>query len=144
MVNRLVEPTSGRVAIDGEDTSALEAHALRRRIGYGFQQVGLFPHLSVAENIGVTPTLLGWPDPKTAARVDALLELVELPPAAYRDRMPAELSGGQQQRVGLARALAAEPGAAAPRRAVRRARPADPATGCRSASRRSAASSASR
>lgn len=109
MVNRLVEPTSGRVEIDGEDTATIEAAELRRRIGYGFQQVGLFPHMSVAENVAVTPSLLGWPAPKIAARVDELLELVELEPERYRARAPHELSGGQQQRVGLARALAAEP-----------------------------------
>jgi osmoprotectant transport system ATP-binding protein len=87
----------------------IDAPELRRGIGYAFQQVGLFPHLSVAENIGITPELLGWDRARIDARVDALLELVELAPAEYRARAPAELSGGQQQRVGLARALAAEP-----------------------------------
>ncbi len=109
MVNRLVEPTSGRVLLGGEDTQTLEPHLLRRRIGYGFQQVGLFPHLSVAGNVGVTPDLLGWDAARIRERVDQLLELVELDPAEYRLRLPHELSGGQQQRVGLARALAAEP-----------------------------------
>ncbi|MEW6272955.1 MAG: ATP-binding cassette domain-containing protein [Thermodesulfobacteriota bacterium] len=109
MVNRLVEPTSGRVLIDGENVARLKPHELRRRIGYAFQQVGLFPHMTVAENVGVTPRLLGWPAARIAARVDEVLELVELEPAAMRRRRPDELSGGQQQRVGVARALAAEP-----------------------------------
>lgn len=109
MVNRLVEPSAGCVRIAGEDTRAIEAHALRRRIGYGFQRVGLFPHLSVAENVAVTPRLLGWPAERIARRTDEILELVELAPEHYRERAPQELSGGQQQRVGLARALAAEP-----------------------------------
>ncbi len=109
MVNRLIEPTSGSVRIAGEDTRAVPAHELRRRIGYGFQQVGLFPHMSVADNIAVTPTLLGWDEARITARVQALLELVELDPAQFRNRQPDQLSGGQQQRVGLARALAGEP-----------------------------------
>jgi len=109
MVNRLIEPSSGRIAIAGRDTSQLPGPELRRRIGYCFQQVGLFPHLSVADNIGVTPQLLGWDQARVRQRVDELLEQVELPAARYRERAPAELSGGQQQRVGLARALAAEP-----------------------------------
>ena len=109
MINRLVEPSEGRVLIDGADVTAVEPAALRRRIGYAFQQVGLFPHMTVAENVGITPALLGWEAARVAARVDTLLELVELDPATFRDRRPAELSGGQQQRVGVARALAAEP-----------------------------------
>jgi osmoprotectant transport system ATP-binding protein len=109
MVNRLIEPSSGRLAIGGRDTSGVPGPELRRRIGYCFQQVGLFPHLSVADNVGVTPQLLGWDTARVQQRVDELLELVELAPARYRDRAPAELSGGQQQRVGLARALAAGP-----------------------------------
>ncbi|TMA81930.1 MAG: ATP-binding cassette domain-containing protein [Deltaproteobacteria bacterium] len=109
MINRLVEPSAGRVLIDGADVTAVEPAALRRRIGYAFQQVGLFPHMTVAENVGITPALLGWEAARVAARVDTLLELVELDPATFRDRRPAELSGGQQQRVGVARALAAEP-----------------------------------
>ncbi len=109
MVNRLIEPTSGRVSIAGRDTRDVAAHELRRRIGYCFQQIGLFPHLSVAENVGITPTLLGWEPARVAARVDELLRLVELDPAAFGEREPSQLSGGQQQRVGLARALAAEP-----------------------------------
>ena len=85
MVNRLIDPTSGEVRIDGEDTRAMAPHELRRRIGYGFQQVGLFPHLSVAENVGITPSLLGWDRQRIAARVDALLELVRLDPAEFRE-----------------------------------------------------------
>ena len=106
MVNRLIEPSSGRVRIGGRDARGLPSHALRRSIGYCFQQVGLFPHLSVAENVGITPQLLGWPKTEIAARVDELLALVELEPAEFRERRPEQLSGGQQQRVGLARALA--------------------------------------
>lgn len=109
MVNRLVEPTAGHVRIDGTDTRSLGAAQLRRQIGYCFQQIGLFPHLSVGENIGITPKLLGWDERRIRARSDALLERVELDPAVFRDRPPHALSGGQQQRVGLARALAAEP-----------------------------------
>jgi osmoprotectant transport system ATP-binding protein len=110
MVNRLVEPTSGSVRIGGRDTRELAPHELRRRIGYAFQQVGLFPHMTVGENVAVTPSLLGWEASRVARRVDALLELVELEPGDFRERTPDQLSGGQQQRVGLARALAAEPG----------------------------------
>jgi len=109
LVNRLIEPDAGSVWIDGEEASGLPGPALRRRIGYCFQGVGLFPHLSVAGNVGITPSLLGWAPDEIAARVDALLALVELDPADTRERMPAALSGGQQQRVGLARALAARP-----------------------------------
>jgi osmoprotectant transport system ATP-binding protein len=109
MVNRLIEPTRGRVVIDGRDTSDVPGPELRRRIGYCFQQIGLFPHMSVAENVAVTPSLLGWDPARVRARVDELLALVELEPSQYRERAPDALSGGQQQRVGLARALAAEP-----------------------------------
>lgn len=109
MINRLVEPTSGTISIDGEDISALPPHLLRRRIGYVFQKIGLFPHMTVAENVGVTPTLLGWPADRVHARVDELLRLVELDPAVMGRRFPTALSGGEQQRVGFARALAAEP-----------------------------------
>ena len=109
MINRLVEPTSGTVRLGGTDTSTIPPHELRRRIGYVFQQVGLFPHMTVAENVAVTPSLLGWPQARTRARIDELLALVELDPALVRDRRPDELSGGQQQRVGVARALAAGP-----------------------------------
>jgi osmoprotectant transport system ATP-binding protein len=109
MINRLIEPSAGRVLLDGTDVATVPAYALRRRIGYCFQQLGLFPHLSVAENVAITPRLLGWDAPRIAARIDTLLDLVELEPARFRERRPAELSGGQQQRVAVARALAAEP-----------------------------------
>ena len=108
MINRLIEPSSGAILIDGEDVTTLPPHALRRRIGYVFQKVGLFPHMTVAENIGITPALLRWDRARIAARIDELLTLVELDPAAVRDRFPTALSGGEQQRVGVARALAAE------------------------------------
>ena len=109
MINRLVEPTSGCVRIDGVDAAEFAPHELRRHIGYCFQQVGLFPHFTIAENIAVTPTLAGWAHDRIAMRVTELLELVELDPAEFGRRYPAELSGGQQQRIGVARALAAEP-----------------------------------
>ena len=109
MINRLIEPTAGRILVDGEDILALNAVGLRRRMGYVFQGAGLFPHMTVAENIAVTPKLLGWPKAEIDARVDDLLALVRLAPAEYRARLPKELSGGQQQRVALARALAAKP-----------------------------------
>ena len=109
MINRLVEPTSGRVLIDGEDAARLPAVELRRRIGYVIQQVGLFPHLTVADNVAVVPRLLRWSSTRIAARTDELLDLVGLDPAAYRGRYPAQLSGGERQRVGVARALAADP-----------------------------------
>lgn len=110
MLNRLIEPSAGSVRIDGEDTKAVAGHELRRRIGYGAQQAGLFPHLDVAENIGVTARLLGWPAERIRTRVDDLLRRFQLDPEAYRDRSPTSLSGGEQQRVSLARALCAEPG----------------------------------
>jgi osmoprotectant transport system ATP-binding protein len=109
MVNRLIEPTSGRVLIEGQDVGAIAPHDLRRRIGYVFQRVGLFPHMTVGENVGITLTLLWWERRRIDARVDELLELVELDPALVRDRHPDALSGGEQQRVGVARALAASP-----------------------------------
>lgn len=109
MVNRLIEPTRGTVAIDGRDAHATPAAELRRTIGYCFQRIGLFPHMTVAENVGITPSLLDWDADRIAERVDELLALVELEPSQFRDRPPGALSGGQQQRVGLARALAAEP-----------------------------------
>ena len=109
MVNRLIEPTSGHVLIDGVDASGLPAHELRRRIGYVFQRVGLFPHMTVGENVAITLTLIGWERRAVAERVDELLQLVELDPSLVRDRWPSELSGGEQQRVGVARALAASP-----------------------------------
>ncbi|MDO5641311.1 MAG: ABC transporter ATP-binding protein [Paracoccus sp. (in: a-proteobacteria)] len=109
MINRLVEPTSGQVLIDGADTTGIAPHLLRRRIGYAIQGHGLFPHRTVAQNIATVPRLLHWPAPEISARVDELLEMFQLEPARFRDRMPHELSGGQQQRVGVARALAARP-----------------------------------
>lgn len=109
MINRLIEPTSGTVRIDGQDTRSVPAHMLRRQIGYAIQGHGLFPHRTVGENIATVPNLLGWEKSRTDNRVNQLLELFQLPPREYRDRMPSELSGGQQQRVGVARALAAEP-----------------------------------
>jgi len=109
MINRLIEPTSGRITIDGEDVMRLPAVELRRRIGYVIQQVGLFPHMTVADNVAVVPRLLRWPADRTKARVDELLELVGLDPASYGGRYAAALSGGERQRVGVARALAADP-----------------------------------
>ena len=109
MINRLIEPTSGRITIDGEDVMALPPVELRRRIGYVIQQVGLFPHFTVAENVAVVPRLLRWPEGRIRDRVKELLDLVRLEPTTYRDRYPAALSGGERQRVGVARALAADP-----------------------------------
>ncbi len=109
MINRLIEPTSGKIVINGEDVTGMNGDELRRRIGYVIQAGGLFPHMTVATNIAMVPKMLGWSKEKIAARVDELLELVSLDPDLYRDRFPKELSGGQQQRVGVARALAADP-----------------------------------
>jgi osmoprotectant transport system ATP-binding protein len=109
MINKLVEPTSGHIRIDGEDISGIPAYELRRRIGYAIQGHGLFPHRTVGQNVATVPKLLGWDKSKTANRVDELLNLFQLDPAEFRDRLPHELSGGQQQRVGVARALAASP-----------------------------------
>ncbi|REF38266.1 ABC transporter ATP-binding protein [Thermasporomyces composti] len=109
MINRLIEPTSGRVLLGGEDVARRDPDELRRGIGYVIQTGGLFPHMTVAQNIGVVPGLLKWSRSRIRERVDELLEMVGLEPAAYRDRYPRELSGGQQQRVGVARALAADP-----------------------------------
>ncbi|MDH5226395.1 MAG: ABC transporter ATP-binding protein [Gammaproteobacteria bacterium] len=109
MINRLIEPSSGRVLIDGNDTTAEPAHLLRRRIGYAIQGLGLFPHRTIAENIATVPRLLGWPQARIDERVDELLRLFQLEPSAYSAKYPHELSGGQQQRVGVARALAAKP-----------------------------------
>jgi osmoprotectant transport system ATP-binding protein len=109
MINRLVEPTSGRVFIDGNDTTAEPAHLLRRRIGYAIQGLGLFPHRTVADNIATVPKLLGWTPDRIHERVGELLELFQLEPGLYAAKYPHELSGGQQQRVGVARALAAKP-----------------------------------
>lgn len=110
LVNRLQEPTAGVITLNGTDVRSLEVTALRRQIGYVIQQVGLFPHMTVAQNIAVVPELLGWSRERIKARVNELLALVELPPEEYCSRYPAQLSGGQQQRVGLARALAGDPG----------------------------------
>ena len=108
-INRLIEPTAGTVLIDGVDARTLDPVTLRRGIGYVIQAVGLFPHLTIAANVGVVPELLGWERARIARRVDDLLALVRLDPAVYRDRYPRQLSGGEQQRAGVARALAAEP-----------------------------------
>ncbi len=109
LINRLIEPGEGRVLIDGVDARTMDPVALRRGMGFIFQAVGLFPDMSVAENVAITPRLLGWPAEEISKRINALLDLVRLPPAQFRNRLPAELSGGQRQRVGLARALAARP-----------------------------------
>jgi osmoprotectant transport system ATP-binding protein len=109
MINRLVEPTSGRILVEGKDVTTVNADRLRRGIGYVIQQIGLFPHLDVARNIGLVPAVLGWDRAWVARRVDELLDLVGLEPAEFRSRYPRELSGGQGQRVGVARALAADP-----------------------------------
>ena len=109
MINRLIEPTEGRIVVNGDDVTNMNGDTLRRGVGYVIQAGGLFPHMTVATNIGIVPKMLGWDKARIAARVDELLELVSLDPGLYRDRYPKELSGGQQQRVGVARALAADP-----------------------------------
>lgn len=109
MVNRLYEPDSGKIMLFGTDISTMDVVKVRRRIGYVIQQIGLFPHFTVGENIAVVPSLLKWNKEKTNARVEELLLLIGLEPETYKDRYPSQLSGGQQQRVGLARALAADP-----------------------------------
>ena len=109
MINRLIEPTSGRIMLGDEDVTDLDGDKLRRRMGYVIQAGGLFPHMTVAANIAIVPKMLGWSKDAISKRIDELLDLVSLAPALYRDRYPKELSGGQQQRVGVARALAAEP-----------------------------------
>ncbi|MDX2732758.1 MULTISPECIES: ABC transporter ATP-binding protein [unclassified Streptomyces] len=109
MVNRLIEPTEGRIFLDGDDISAIDPVRLRRRIGYVIQQVGLFPHRTVLENTATVPHLLGWKRGKGRERAAELLDLVGLDPSVYGDRYPDQLSGGQRQRVGVARALAADP-----------------------------------
>ena len=109
MMNRLIEPTSGRIVLDGEDVTDVNGDQLRRKIGYVIQQGGLFPHFSIADNIGVVPKMLGWDKQRVKERADELLHLVGLEPSTFRDRYPRQLSGGQQQRVGVARALAADP-----------------------------------
>jgi osmoprotectant transport system ATP-binding protein len=109
MVNRLIEPSAGRILLDDEDVTRGDPVKLRRRMGYVIQQVGLFPHETVAQNVATVPHLLGWDRKRTRTRVDELLELVGLEPGEYRGRYPDQLSGGQRQRVGVARALAADP-----------------------------------
>lgn len=109
MINRLIEPTSGTILVGGQDTATVDRQALRRGIGYVIQSVGLFPHMTVQQNIQVVPNLLGWPKHRSARRADELLELVGLPPERFRHSYPKELSGGQAQRVGVARALAVDP-----------------------------------
>jgi len=109
MVNRLIEPTAGRILLDGEDAAARDLAELRRGIGYVIQQVGLFPHETIAENVATVPRLLGWPVARRRERAEELLGLVGLDPATYAKRYPAQLSGGERQRVGVARALAADP-----------------------------------
>ena len=109
MMNRLVEPTSGQILLDGNDVTKMDPVKLRLSMGYVIQQSGLFPHLTIADNVGTVPRLLGWDRKRIAGRVNELLELVGLDPGVYSKRYPAQLSGGQQQRVGVARALAADP-----------------------------------
>ena len=109
MVNRLIEPTSGTIILDGEDVARTDPVALRRRIGYVIQQVGLFPHQSIRTNVATVPSLLGWDKKRSMARADELMDLVGLDPDQFGNRYPHQLSGGQQQRVGVARALAADP-----------------------------------
>jgi osmoprotectant transport system ATP-binding protein len=109
MINRMIEPSGGEILLDGRSVSDRSPHQLRREIGYAIQQVGLFPHLKIKDNIAIVPRLLGWDKKRIAERVDELLQLVQLDPHETRDRYPSQLSGGQQQRVGVARALAADP-----------------------------------
>ena len=109
MVNRMIEPDAGTIEVAGRDVTRVEPIALRRSIGYVIQQIGLFPHMTIAENIATVPRLLGWDATRVASRVDELLDLVAMDPGVYRGRFPRELSGGQRQRVGVARALAADP-----------------------------------
>ena len=109
MVNRLYEPTSGTIYLGQQDIREMDATTLRRQIGYVIQQIGLFPHMTVAQNVGIVPDLLNWEPEKIRQRVDELLDLVDLPPVEYRDRYPSQMSGGQRQRVGVARALAGDP-----------------------------------
>lgn len=109
MINRLIEPSGGRILVEGRDIMSLPAEELRRGLGYVIQSIGLFPHLTVAGNISVVPRLLGWDKARMAARADELLQRVGLPPDGYRDKYPRQLSGGEAQRVGVARALAADP-----------------------------------
>src|SRR5262249_40304963 len=109
LINRMIEPTSGTIELMGRDVTHMDAVELRRGIGYVIQQIGLFPHLTIAENIATVPRLLGWNEARIGARVEELLPLVALDPSVYRHRFPRDLSGGQKQRVGVARALGADP-----------------------------------
>ncbi len=109
MINRLIDLSEGTIEVEGEDTSHVDPVQLRRRIGYVFQGIGLFPHMTVGENVGLVPQLLEWDKEDIEKRIDELLNLINLPPDQYKERMPNALSGGQKQRVGLARALAARP-----------------------------------
>ncbi len=109
MINRLFEPTGGRIELDGQDVFNVDVLELRRSIGYVFQNIGLFPHMTAAENVEIVPRLIGWSPEKRRTRSTELLNLVGLDPQAFADRLPRHLSGGQQQRVGIARALAADP-----------------------------------
>jgi osmoprotectant transport system ATP-binding protein len=109
MINRIIEPSSGKIRLEGEDVTQADPDQLRRRIGYVIQQVGLFPHQTIGRNIAAVPRLLRWPQKRIEGRVDELLHLVGMDPGTYRDRYPKELSGGQRQRIGVARALAADP-----------------------------------
>lgn len=108
-MNRLIEPDSGQIEFYGQNIKSIDVIQLRRQMGYVVQQIGLFPHMTVAENIATVPNLLKWAQTRTSARTEELLHLVKLPPEDFLDRRPRELSGGQQQRVGVARALAADP-----------------------------------
>ncbi|MCW5252724.1 betaine/proline/choline family ABC transporter ATP-binding protein [Streptomyces sp. SHP 1-2] len=109
MINRLIEPSGGRIRINGEDVTDMDPVRLRRQVGYAIQSSGLFPHMTVAQNIALVPRMTGWSKSRTGARVEEMLDLVGLDPAEFHDRYPRQLSGGQQQRVGVARALAADP-----------------------------------
>jgi osmoprotectant transport system ATP-binding protein len=109
LINRLIEPTSGRIFLDDEDVTTADPDRLRRRIGYVIQQIGLFPHMTIGQNIATVPKLLKWDSARIARRVDELIETVGMDPAAYRDRYPKQLSGGQRQRIGVARAMSADP-----------------------------------
>jgi len=109
LINRLVAPTAGQIVIDGQDTARMEPIALRRGMGYVVQEAGLFPHMTVADNVALVPQLLGWPEARRQARVAEMLAFVGLDPRTHASRYPLELSGGQRQRVGFARALAADP-----------------------------------
>ncbi|MBJ6638899.1 betaine/proline/choline family ABC transporter ATP-binding protein [Streptomyces sp. DHE7-1] len=109
MINRLIEPTGGRIRIDGEDVTRIDPVRLRRKVGYAIQSSGLFPHMTVAQNIALVPRMVGWPKGRVRDRVEEMLDLVGLDPGEFHDRYPRQLSGGQQQRVGVARALAADP-----------------------------------